>query len=446
MTRSAPSATLPSPSLIGPAFPNTTIIICQEGSKDTVEPGQHGEICIVGPQVSRGYKGQPELTAEKFSTITLGGRLQRMYRSGDRGFLDEDGKLNILGRMGNREIKLRGYRMDLSVIEKSILDTSPEVMTASVQIVEDSLVAFVTPRALNCDEIRETLAKDLPAYCIPQKLVALNELPLNANGKVDHRKVLELLDREQAHLPLLPSNETNSQAMANTPSEASMSETETIATLEAIISRLWQEVLGVQQIPSMDTTFYDAGGHSILLTKLHKKIVTAFPDSKISLLDIFHNPTIRRQALHLSTVVEASTVLNEKANVAHSVQSTSSLSDAEDLFAIVGMAGLFPGADSVDEMWELLMEQRDGIQTSHNPVVDKTDFGKDEFFVPRYGSINTDDDFSSEDWAMSKEEAKILDPQVSASDGSSRPSTAINMNPETDSACCCPESSRRCFD
>ncbi|KAB8201896.1 hypothetical protein BDV34DRAFT_228855 [Aspergillus parasiticus] len=144
----------------------------QPGSDVPLRVGETGEIYIFGPQVSRGYKGQDELTSTKFYTLELHGRTGRLYHSEDRGSLTADGKVLIGGRMNNRETKLRGYRMDLYEIEKSIMDHSPEAMLASVQVVDGSLVAFVTPASVNCDSIRSRLMEDVPAYSVPTNIHA----------------------------------------------------------------------------------------------------------------------------------------------------------------------------------------------------------------------------------------------------------------------------------
>ncbi|KAG9387419.1 Non-ribosomal peptide synthetase [Pyrenophora tritici-repentis] len=112
-------------------FPKLDLRVCSEDSDDSLPIGKHGENCIVGPQVSCGYKGQPELTESRFRTIQLDGHDTAMYRISDKGFLDEHERLHIGGRMKNREIKPQGYRMDLQEIEKSILDHSPEVQTST---------------------------------------------------------------------------------------------------------------------------------------------------------------------------------------------------------------------------------------------------------------------------------------------------------------------------
>ncbi len=434
--------TIPSPSNIGLSNPNMRIIICREGSTENIGRDVAGEICIIGPQVTRGYKGQPELTAEKFQTIQYNGRSNRMFRSGDRGYTDSNGKLNILGRMNNREVKLRGYRMDLGVIEKSILDHCPEVMMASVQVVNENLVAFVTPSTAQGSMIRERISKDLPSYSVPRTFTALKSLPLNANGKVDHKQVLEQFSDQEVD-PVLESSSQTPVSIAAVANLVEKSQTKPANNdkLESSIALMWQEVLGSQEMPSLDATFYDVGGHSILLTTLHKKLALRYPGSGISLLDVFYNPTIRRQAAHLQDLIatncpspsDSSVASRDNGSSTRSHSSRSSVTDVslreEKLFAIVGMAGRFPGADSVDDMWDLLMEQRDGITTGDGSQAKNADLSDGEVFVPRYGSINGLDDFKGSDWAMSEEEARNLDPQVNT-DGFTYVSYT-NSDPET---------------
>ncbi|KAM3512715.1 hypothetical protein MY11210_003668 [Beauveria gryllotalpidicola] len=417
---------LPNPSNIGHGNPNVTLLICPEDSEQVLGPEETGEICIAGSQVTGGYRGQPELTAEKFRTIEHGGRTTRMYRSGDRGFIGVDGKLHILGRMNNREIKLRGFRMDLAAIEKSILDNCSEVMMVSVQVVDEKLVAFACPNTLEGDAIRQRISLDLPSYSVPSEITAVNSLPLNANGKVDHKEVLRQFHGQEVGPAV---KETSNPAVIKTVSKKKDPQTldmDLLGRLEASITSLWQKVLGCREAPGPDVTFYNAGGHSILLSALHKQLVSLYPEAKISLLDVFYNPTIRRQAQRLSELVQdtagfvasstASDVSAQELSTpnAHSSSSSTantSIAAVAPLYAIVGMAGRFPGADSVDDMWNLLMEQRDGITTSDGAGAQNADLAEGEVFVPRYGSINGLDDFRGSDWNMSDEEARTLDPQ-----------------------------------
>lgn len=95
--------------------------------------------------------------------------------------------------MSNREIKLRGDSIDLAAVEKSILDHSADVMMASVQVSGDRLVAYVVPESVDGAAIKDRICNNLPSYSVPAKFISLKELPLNANGKVDHKQVQEQL-------------------------------------------------------------------------------------------------------------------------------------------------------------------------------------------------------------------------------------------------------------
>lgn len=422
------NAELPSPSVIGKSFPNSEILICSEDSETPVPAGEIGEICIFGPQVSRGYKGQEDLTAAKFRSVQLHGKAGRLYRTGDRGSMTADGKLMIGGRMNNREIKLRGYRMDLYEIEKSILDHSTEVMLASVQVAGDSLVAFLVPATVDCDAVRARLLEDVPSYCVPTNIHAVSELPLNPNGKVDHSKVkvTSLVSDRQPVAAIgfkQPAQTRRNISDVDDPN----------GSLTLAVTQIWAEVLAVSKPPAVDMNFFDAGGHSLLLMTLHKRINERFPTAGLRLLDVFHHATIEKQAAHLFKLLDVENAGLPMSTISDSSEGTSSREDSTaattpktsaslhsldhyvDKFAIVGLAGRFPGADDVNEFWDLLMEQRDGITTTERfqDQLD-VDMDEDEAFVPRFGSINGLDDFKPSAWGLSEEEASTMDPQVRA--------------------------------
>lgn len=144
--------------------------------------------------------------------------------------------------------------------------------------------------------------------------------------------------------------------------------------LQAFFTTLWQDVLTCRDTPALDTTFYDAGGHSILLSSLRKKILLHYPESGFLLLDVFYNPTIRRQAAHLSQLLGDSMPVSSSPSdgspnpfpASATASSRSSvvgvpLSD-EKPSAIVGMTGRFPGANSVGEMFDLVIEKKHALR------------------------------------------------------------------------------------
>jgi hypothetical protein len=417
----------PDPTVIGRVFPNSTILICAADNLEPLADGTVGEICIAGPQVSRGYKGQEELTKSKFHEITLSDRTTRLYRTGDKGYLTADGKLCIGGRMNNRELKVRGYRVDLHEIEQSILTHNQDVTMTSVQLVEDSLVALVVPSTVNCDIVRQRLMADVPAYAVPAQIIALPRLPLNPNGKVDHNQATEVAKTFMA--PSKASSGASTPETVDSDAE-DLDHNEVKAQSDQIKTKLirdlhalWAQVLGTTRRFASDVTFFDAGGHSLSLLKLHSLISERFPRTTLSLLDIFSAATINKQAEKLLPMLEAeyaassntsSRLSGPSPGLGTSTPATSvHLSPHDGRFAIVGMSCCFPGGNSLNEFWDILMEQKDGVSTFETPMDLAYELGKDSVFVPRHGTIRGLDDFQPEAWSMTDAEAEALDPQVS---------------------------------
>ncbi|KAI1318605.1 non-ribosomal peptide synthetase [Xylariaceae sp. FL0255] len=420
----------PDPTVIGRVFPNSSILICSEDSLEALPTDSVGEICIAGPQVSRGYKGQTELTNSKFHQITVSGRPTRLYRTGDRGYLTADGKVCIGGRMNNREIKVRGYRVDLHEVEQSILAHNEEVTMTSVQLVDDSLVALVVPITASCDTIRQRLLTDVPSYAVPSQIISTDSLPLNPNGKVDHNQtaavvheIVALKDPAVSSLSApaveVSSDDESEPLGVKTPSEEMMK-----SRLMDDLQTLWAKVLVSTRQFSPNETFFDAGGHSLSLIKLHGLISEQFPTASLSLLDIFGAATIKKQAEKILPALQAddyasyssqnSSGLSSPApgRTGTSTPATSIHSDPNDgKFAIIGMSCSFPGGNSLTEFWDVLMNQRDGVTTSEQPAHLSYELGKDSIFVPRHGTIDALSQFNPEAWSMSQAEADALDPQ-----------------------------------
>ena len=171
-----------------------------------------GELYIGGIGVAEGYHDRPELSAERFLPdpfVKEPGA--RMYRSGDLVRWTEDGNLELLGRIDD-QVKIRGYRIELGEIE-ACLRQQPAVREAVVAAKTDAsgeerLVAYFVPRgtesseddcasasarSISCleNELRSALAAQLPHYMVPAFFVALEELPLSPNGKVDRKRLPE---------------------------------------------------------------------------------------------------------------------------------------------------------------------------------------------------------------------------------------------------------------
>lgn len=179
---------------IGRAIRGTNVRIL-DSERMPVSAGQVGELYAGGLGVGLGYVGQPALSQEKFVTLDDSGEL--WYRTGDVVFERPDGAIVFVRRV-DRQIKLRGYRIELEEIEKVLL-SFPGISAAVVDVAGDvseerQLVAYcaLASCAPVADQarVRAWLADRLPAYMIPTELHVASELPLTTSGKVDRRTVL----------------------------------------------------------------------------------------------------------------------------------------------------------------------------------------------------------------------------------------------------------------
>jgi hypothetical protein len=243
--------------------------------------GAPGELCIGGAGVGRGYLGRPGLTAEKFVPDPFGGEPgARLYRSGDRVRWLPDGRVEFLGRT-DRQVKVRGFRVEPGEIETA-LESHPAVAGAVVVPRPDGaggtrLVAYVVAAAgADADPaaLRAHLRERLPEHMVPSAFVALDAFPLNANRKVDR----EALPAPEA------AEEPREPAAPLTPTERAVAE-------------VWEEALGTGRVGIGDN-FFDLGGHSLLLVRVHARLRERFP-GRVELIDLFEHRTLGELAAHL---------------------------------------------------------------------------------------------------------------------------------------------------
>jgi D-alanine--poly(phosphoribitol) ligase subunit 1 len=158
---------------------------------------QKGELCLIGPNVAAGYYNDPVLTGKAFKTLFEKKHyMKRMYHTGDI-VKKVNNFLTFVGRKDN-QIKHMGYRIELEEIEHALVKL-PEVYQSAViyhrkKEAYGKIVAFVACSASNIEKtILEQLSNFLPKYMIPNKLVIMDKLIKNANGKVDRKILKDLL-------------------------------------------------------------------------------------------------------------------------------------------------------------------------------------------------------------------------------------------------------------
>ncbi len=179
---------------IGNPFPGTELMIV-DPAFNALPDGEHGELLLAGPQLSSGYFGEEDLTRASFPVL----RGKRWYRTGDLAYRDSSGIFHHLGRIDN-QVKVRGLRVELEEIEAYLREV---YLTDSVAAVAwpmdhgsaDGIVAFVSGQfGMDDPDIRTRIKDRLPPYMVPSAVHRVNSLPLNANGKVNRKELVTLLD------------------------------------------------------------------------------------------------------------------------------------------------------------------------------------------------------------------------------------------------------------
>jgi len=265
---------------IGRPLPNTQAYVLND-DQCLVPIGVPGELYLGGDGLARDYRGQPELTAEKFipNPFSASGG-ERLYKTGDVCRYRPDGNIEFLGRI-DRQVKMRGFRIELEEIE-AVMMQHEAVIEAVAVIVNDEnrddkhIAAYVVwaedYKARN-HELRDYLKESLPEYMIPSSFTALQALPLTIIGKVDRGAL-------PAPAPLTPAS-----PLPYTDAEHQ-------------IAAVWREVLGLDEVGVHDN-FFDIGGHSLLLFTVQIKLHEWF-GHEVSLVDLFKCPTVHTLVEHIN--------------------------------------------------------------------------------------------------------------------------------------------------
>lgn len=236
-----------------------------------------GELWIGGAGVARGYRGAPELTADRF--VEVGGL--RWYRTGDLGRYWPDGTLEFLGRR-DQQVKIRGYRIELGEVEAALLE-APGVTQAVAAVhgtgTDRRLVAAITG-ASDVDSVLEDVATRLPAHMVPERIVVVDRIPLSANGKVDRIAVTELA---------APARAEDTEATEEPQGE-----------WELAVAELWRGLLEVETVGRRQN-FFTLGGDSLRATRMLETLRQRY-DVVVPLRSLFATPTVEAVARELASL------------------------------------------------------------------------------------------------------------------------------------------------
>jgi polyketide synthase PksJ len=378
---------------IGKAMPGRILHILNDHGLE-VGAGITGELCMGGPCLAEGYQGDEARTGTAFRhwlRTPEGGRWVeagtpgslRLYRSGDRVRIGPNNDLEFLGRI-DRQVKLRGFRIEPAEIE-AVLTRHPAIAQALVvsrdhPVSGEQLVAYCLPSGMEKPsqrELAEWLSRWLPDYMIPASTIYLPAFPTTASGKID--------------TAALPTPEIRRE---DTPQPVSSPD-----GLEAPIAAIWANVLGRSAV-GLNDNFFDLGGHSLLLVRVHTRLVDEL-GAHIRLVDLFANPTVARMAKLLRGVDKRLPARRQRTHRGD--------------VAVIGMSGRFPGAANVDDLWANLAAGSECIrfftqaELAAQGVPETLRTRPD--YVPAHGYLEGVDLFDAPFFGYTPKEAALIDPQ-----------------------------------
>lgn len=385
---------------IGRPISNTRVYLLDEWL-NPAPLGVPADLHIGGAGIARGYLNRPGLTAEKFIPNPFSDKPgARLYRTGDLARYRPDGNIEFL-RRGDSQVKIRGYRIELEEIEATLAQ-HPAIREAAV-VAEaaanreggdrESLTAYLVsdlePSAV-AGEMREYLRERLPHYMIPSGFILLAELPLNVNGKVDR----QALSKHSGQRLEIKKDYEPPRTRA-----------------ERIIASAWLEVLRIEKA-GVNDNFFDLGGHSLLLTQVHRKLRDSL-GGNITLLDLLRYPTISSLARYISP--DESGPSDAIETITRAETARPSIDRQDSSVAIIGMSARLPGAKNVEEFWANL---RDGIESisvitdeelRSSGVADHTLSASN--YVRAGGVIDDVEMFDASFFGFNPREAQVTDPQ-----------------------------------
>ena len=386
-------------------------------------PGAVGELAIGGVGLARGYINRAELTANTFVQINAKGNddglpSPRLYKTGDLARWSSQGQLEYLGRT-DFQVKLRGFRIELGEIESAI-STHGQVNAVSVLVRDELLIAYLVladssqndGSALTTEliaelitELKTRLSERLPAFMLPDAWLTIDTMPVTANGKLD-RRALPMPDFSKNRSPDEASGDV--ERFVAPPSQQAQK-----------VAQLWCEVLQLERV-SMRDNFFDLGGNSLKLIHLARALNQHF-ECEFSPLQLFQYPTIEaflpllnQQSLDQDSLDQDS---NESAELdpLQAKPHQKRHQDNDDI-AIVGMAGRFPGADSVADFWQNLVDGEEGISFFSDEELLAEGISQQvldtQGYVKANSLLNDPYGFDAALLGYPSHEAELLDPQL----------------------------------
>ena len=270
---------------IGKPISNTHVYVCDTYG-NILPKGIAGELIVSGLGISRGYVNDEEQTKSKFKALSYD-QYDTAYFTGDIVKFDGE-NLIFLGRQDN-QVKIRGYRIEVNEIQS---------VAQKYELIDDCIIAcqdtfgkkqvncyYLSQEEINVSDFKQYMRKYLPEYMIPKTFTQITQIPMNANGKIDYRK-------------LVPNIE-----------EYGYIDEQSLSAEEQALLAVWKNVLGLERIEA-NKNFFELGGDSIKAMKMMSELMSL--GSTFSMKEFFENPTFHSNSNNIMQVKSYdSTILKE---------------------------------------------------------------------------------------------------------------------------------------
>ena len=377
---------------IGKPIAGIDVVMLDENGELSAD-GEVGELSISGVCLASGYLNQPRLTAEKFSPFLHPQRgLIDLYRTGDLARYRADGTIDFQGRK-DYQVKIRGNRVELGEIEV-VLAQHPGVQQAVVVAREDgtgakTLIAYVVSAPeTEMATLRAAIGGLLPDFMVPAYFVRMDDLPKTTSGKVD-RKALPAPERSRPDA--VPYRKPRTK-------------------LEKAITLLWSGLLQFDKV-GLDDNFFELGGNSLLA----QKTVAALKEQQYTLpiTKLYQFPTAAGIARYVEPAASSPSAPPVSTRSAGQPR-TASPADGRADVAVIGMAGRFPGAGTIAELWAVLEQGKETIRFFTPDELDPAipeNVKNDPLYVPARGVIDNADRFDALFFGLTPRLSELMDPQ-----------------------------------
>ncbi|THV24622.1 non-ribosomal peptide synthetase/type I polyketide synthase [Glycomyces paridis] len=384
---------------IGSPVSGTSVLVVSPHGM--VQPdGVPGELCIAGEGLAVGYTNNPEEQRRAFTAIAALPGVS-VYRTRDVGVRLPNGEFVLRGRL-DHQVKVHGNRIELGEVEKTAM-RAPGVSYAVAAVEDGDLVLYYTAASSQdpAPAIREAVAAALPDYMRPDALHLLDAMPKLPNNKVD-RKALKR--------PAAPA-ESPSSVPSAAPSAAP-------STVLDVVLAAWAAVLG--RAVGAGDNFFDVGGNSYKLMLVANRLEEAL-GTDVPLVRLFENPTPLglAESLGESPNLEAGRNLEAAQDEPVSMADLAGIWGAEDKaerrIAVIGMAGVLPGAEGVAEHWDNRARGTVSIARFTREELLDAGIAPEEADDPRYVGARgyvAADTFDADFFEYSERDAAAMDPQA----------------------------------